>query len=142
MPNPMPPEPRWCSCRVPDVGRRQVLGGLTAASALALAGWPGSASAATHGRSVTITVMGTSDIHSHAVNWDYYKDAEYADADGNTVGLARVSSLVNQIRADRGRDRTLLFDAATPSRAPRSASTTPPSSRSPRPARCTRWPAR
>ncbi|URM96776.1 5'-nucleotidase C-terminal domain-containing protein [Actinomadura madurae] len=111
MPNPMPPEPRWCSCRVPDVGRRQVLGGLTAASALALAGWPGSASAATHGRSVTITVMGTSDIHSHAVNWDYYKDAEYADADGNTVGLARVSSLVNQIRADRGRDRTLLFDA-------------------------------
>lgn len=55
--------------------------------------------------------MGTSDIHSHAVNWDYYKDAEYADADGNTVGLARVSSLVNQIRADRGRDRTLLFDA-------------------------------
>src|SRR3954449_4808434 len=40
------PVPRWCSCRVPDeaaerpgVGRRQVLGGLTAAGALALAGW-------------------------------------------------------------------------------------------------------
>ncbi|WP_433476214.1 bifunctional metallophosphatase/5'-nucleotidase [Spirillospora sp. CA-142024] len=111
MENPMAPEPRWCSCRVPEVGRRQVLGGLTAAGALALAGWPGSASAATHGRSVTITVMGTSDIHSHAVNWDYYKDAEYGDSAGNVVGLARVSSLVNQIRADRGRDHTLLFDA-------------------------------
>jgi 2',3'-cyclic-nucleotide 2'-phosphodiesterase (5'-nucleotidase family) len=92
-----------------------MLGGLTATSALALAGWPGSAEAATtgkgHDRSVTITIMGTSDIHSHAVNWDYYKDAAYTDAAGNVVGLARVSSLVKQIRADRGRDRTLLFDA-------------------------------
>ncbi|MFB4308443.1 bifunctional metallophosphatase/5'-nucleotidase [Actinomadura sp. GTD37] len=116
------PQPRWCSCRVPDeIGRRQVLGGLTAAGALALAGWPGPASAATReaqareaqarGGSVTITVMGTSDIHSHALDWDYYKDAEYSDRDGNVVGLARVSSLVNEIRASRGRDRTLLFDA-------------------------------
>ncbi|HEY0536943.1 MAG TPA: 5'-nucleotidase C-terminal domain-containing protein [Actinoallomurus sp.] len=113
--------PRWCSCRVPDennaegtgVSRRQVLGGLTAASALALAGWPGSAEAATTAkdRAVTITIMGTSDIHSHAVNWDYYNDAEYTDSAGNVVGLARVSSLVKQIRADRGRERTLLFDA-------------------------------
>ena len=117
------PAPRWCSCRVPDeatgdgtgIGRRQVLGGLTAASALALAGWPGAAEAAGEGRgagrSVTITIMGTSDIHSHAVNWDYYNDAEYTDSAGNVVGLARVSSLVNQIRARRGRERTLLFDA-------------------------------
>ncbi|MEV4255392.1 5'-nucleotidase C-terminal domain-containing protein [Spirillospora sp. NPDC049652] len=114
------PSPRWCSCRVPDdaerssgVSRRKVLGGLTAASALALAGWPGSAQAAAPGKdkSVTITVMGTSDLHSHAVNWDYYTDAAYADSAGNVVGLARVSSLVNRIRAERGRDRTLLFDA-------------------------------
>lgn len=116
------PLPRWCSCRVPDgaaerygVSRRQVLGGLTAGTALALAGWPGSAEAATTvraaDRSVTITIMGTSDIHSHAVNWDYYNDAEYKDKAGNVVGLARVSSLVEQIRADRGRERTLLFDA-------------------------------
>ncbi|MCW2887516.1 MAG: bifunctional metallophosphatase/5-nucleotidase [Streptosporangiaceae bacterium] len=99
----------------PGVSRRQVLGGLTATSALALAGWPRSAEAATTAKgadqSVTITVMGTSDIHSHAVNWDYYKDAEYSDSAGNVVGLARVSSLVKQIRADRGRERTLLFDA-------------------------------
>ncbi len=116
------PAPRWCSCRVPDeiaesrgVSRRQVLGGLTASSALALAGWPGSAEAATAGkgtdRSVNITIMGTSDIHSHAVDWDYYADAPYKDSAGNAVGLARVSSVVNQIRADRGRQRTLLFDA-------------------------------
>ncbi|WP_246492040.1 bifunctional metallophosphatase/5'-nucleotidase [Actinomadura alba] len=88
---------------------------MTAASALALAGWPRSAEAATApagaGHSVTITVMGTSDIHSNAVNWDYYQDAEFSDSAGNVVGLARVSSLVNQVRADRGRERTLLFDA-------------------------------
>ncbi|HZE30352.1 MAG TPA: 5'-nucleotidase C-terminal domain-containing protein [Actinoallomurus sp.] len=91
-----------------------MLGGLTAASALALAGWPRSAEAATGkgaAGSVTITVMGTSDIHSHAVDWDYYNDAAYSDSAGNVVGLARVSSLVKQIRADRGRERTLLFDA-------------------------------
>ncbi|WP_285635637.1 bifunctional metallophosphatase/5'-nucleotidase [Actinoallomurus iriomotensis] len=116
------PAPRWCSCRIPDdaeqrrgVSRRQVLGGLTATSALALAGWPGAAEAATAGKgaknSVTITVMGTSDIHSHALDWDYYKDAAYSDSAGNAVGLARVSSLVNQIRKDRGREHTLLFDA-------------------------------
>ena len=69
-------QPRWCSCRVPEetegVTRRAVLGGLTAAGALALAGWPGTARAASgDGKSVTITVMGTSDLHSHAVNWDY-----------------------------------------------------------------------
>ncbi|WP_248962407.1 5'-nucleotidase C-terminal domain-containing protein [Sphaerisporangium perillae] len=98
----------------PGVSRRQVLGGLTATSALALAGWPRSAEAATTAngdRSVTITIMGTSDIHSNAVNWDYYKDAQYSDSAGNVVGLARVSSVVKQIRADRGRERTLLFDA-------------------------------
>ena len=55
--------------------------------------------------------MGTSDLHSNAVNWDYYKDATYSDSAGNAVGLARVSSVVNQIRADRGREHTLLFDA-------------------------------
>ncbi|MFC4052850.1 bifunctional metallophosphatase/5'-nucleotidase [Actinomadura syzygii] len=104
-------QPRWCSCHVPDVSRRQVLGGLTAAGALAVAGWPGRADAAPRGRTVTITVMGTSDLHSHALDWDYYTDAEYGDRDGNVVGLARVSSLVNQIRAARGRERTLLFDA-------------------------------
>ncbi|MBD2898426.1 Trifunctional nucleotide phosphoesterase protein YfkN [Actinomadura sp. RB99] len=126
MDEPQGAAPRWCSCRVPDeaggdhghrpgISRRQALGGLTAAGALALAGWPGTAEAAAPGRrpesDVTITVMGTSDLHSNAVNWDYYKDAAYSDSAGNVVGLARVSSLVKRIRAARGRERTLLFDA-------------------------------
>jgi 2',3'-cyclic-nucleotide 2'-phosphodiesterase/3'-nucleotidase len=113
------PTPRWCSCAVPDddpsqtapgVTRRNVLIGMSAAGALAAAGWP-SAAVAADDKSVTITIMGTSDIHSNAVNWDYYTDAAFKDSAGNVVGLSRVSSVVNQIRADRGRDRTLLFDA-------------------------------
>ncbi|WP_082008229.1 bifunctional metallophosphatase/5'-nucleotidase [Microbacterium mangrovi] len=120
------PEPRWCSCAVPDdveqerrsgVSRRGFLTGVSAASALAAAGWAASSDKASaadfngKGPTVTITIMGTSDIHSHAVNWDYYTNAEYHDAAGNAVGLSRVSSVVNQIRKDRGRDKTLLFDA-------------------------------
>ncbi|MEW1838001.1 5'-nucleotidase C-terminal domain-containing protein [Nonomuraea angiospora] len=83
------------------------LTGAAALCALALVAPPAQAGAAP----VTVTVMGTSDLHSNAVNWDYFKDATYADSAGNSVGLAKVSSLVNQIRAERGADRTLLFDS-------------------------------
>ncbi|SED24914.1 2',3'-cyclic-nucleotide 2'-phosphodiesterase / 3'-nucleotidase [Streptomyces sp. 3213] len=58
-----------------------------------------------------LTVMGTTDLHGHVFNWDYFKDAEYADAKGNAMGLARVSTLVNQIRQEKGRRNTLLLDA-------------------------------
>ena len=117
------PTPRWCSCAVPDeveeerssLSRRGFLTGVSAATALAAAGWaaasPDKAMAADGGKTVTITIMGSSDIHSHAVNWDYYTDAVYSDKAGNAVGLSRVSSVVNHIRNARGRDRTLLFDA-------------------------------
>ncbi|MFE7270770.1 bifunctional metallophosphatase/5'-nucleotidase [Streptomyces sp. NPDC057623] len=58
-----------------------------------------------------LTVMGTTDLHGNIFNWDYFKDAQYADAQGNAKGLARVSTLVNQVRAEKGRRNTLLIDA-------------------------------
>ncbi|MFI7424455.1 bifunctional metallophosphatase/5'-nucleotidase [Nonomuraea sp. NPDC049684] len=82
--------------------------GAAALTALALVALPAHASG---DKSVTVTVMGTSDIHSNALNWDYFKDAAYADKQGNTIGLAQVSSLVNKVRAERGADHTLLFDS-------------------------------
>ncbi|MFF8318176.1 bifunctional metallophosphatase/5'-nucleotidase [Streptomyces bobili] len=59
----------------------------------------------------SLTVLGTTDLHGHVFNWDYFKDAEYTDAKGNAQGLARISTLVNQIRAEKGRENTLLLDA-------------------------------
>ncbi|MEU3093969.1 5'-nucleotidase C-terminal domain-containing protein [Streptomyces sp. NPDC006967] len=58
-----------------------------------------------------LTVMGTTDLHGHVFNWDYFKDAEYTDPAGNAQGLARVSTLVNQVRKEKGRSHTLLLDA-------------------------------
>ncbi|MET8568624.1 5'-nucleotidase C-terminal domain-containing protein [Streptomyces sp. NPDC004783] len=58
-----------------------------------------------------LTVLGTTDLHGHVFNWDYFKDAEYTDAAGNAQGLARVSTLVNQVREEKGRANTLLLDA-------------------------------
>lgn len=34
----------------------------------------------------SLTVMGTTDLHGHVFNWDYFKDAEYKDAAGNAQG--------------------------------------------------------
>jgi len=64
-----------------------------------------------HPKRYSLTVMGTTDLHGHVFNWDYFKDAEYSDAKGNAMGLARVSTLVNQIRQEKGRRNTLLLDA-------------------------------
>ena len=59
---------------------------------------------------VSVTVMGTSDLHGYIENWDYFTNAEYDDAAHNDVGLAKISTLVNQVRADRGEESTLLID--------------------------------
>ncbi|MFF4831129.1 bifunctional metallophosphatase/5'-nucleotidase [Streptomyces sp. NPDC001315] len=59
----------------------------------------------------SLTVMGTTDLHGHVFNWDYFKDAEYTDAKGNAQGLARISTLVEQVREEKGRENTLLLDA-------------------------------
>ncbi|MFJ6081948.1 bifunctional metallophosphatase/5'-nucleotidase [Streptomyces sp. NPDC092369] len=59
----------------------------------------------------SLTVLGTTDLHGHVFNWDYFKDAQYTDAAGNAQGLARISTLVNGIRKERGRENVLLLDA-------------------------------
>jgi 2',3'-cyclic-nucleotide 2'-phosphodiesterase / 3'-nucleotidase len=55
-----------------------------------------------------LTVMATADVHSYILNWDYFRDAPFTVA--NEGGLAKVATLVEQVRADRGADGTLLFD--------------------------------
>lgn len=63
------------------------------------------------GKRYSLTVMGTTDLHGHIFNWDYFKNAEYTDAKGNAQGLARISTLVEQVRREKGRCNTLLLDA-------------------------------
>ncbi|WP_028813965.1 bifunctional metallophosphatase/5'-nucleotidase [Streptomyces flavidovirens] len=67
-----------------------------------------------HGRPpkrYSFTVMGTTDLHGNVFNWDYFTDKEFDDKAHNDVGLAKISTLVNQIREEKGRRNTLLIDA-------------------------------
>ncbi|MGW1895543.1 bifunctional metallophosphatase/5'-nucleotidase [Streptomyces sp. NPDC002004] len=86
-----------------------------AAAAVAGAGAAGPAQAAeasTHKpRTWSFSILGTTDLHSHVFDWDYYTDAPYKDKAGNSVGVARVATLVKQLRAEKGAERVLLVDA-------------------------------
>ena len=89
--------------------RRTVLGGGAAAGVLAasaLTAEPASAGGHGHGHpspgTARLTVLGTTDLHGNGLNWDYYKDAEYDDANHDDIGLAKISTLVTQQRAAAG----------------------------------------
>ncbi len=62
-------------------------------------------------RTWSFSILGTTDLHSHVFNWDYYKNADYSDTKGNTYGIARIATLVEQQRQAKGEDRVLLVDA-------------------------------
>ncbi|MER5308014.1 5'-nucleotidase C-terminal domain-containing protein [Streptomyces sp. NPDC002773] len=62
-------------------------------------------------RRYSFTVMGTTDLHGNVFNWDYFTDKEFDDKAHNDVGLAKISTLVDQVRAAKGRRNTLLIDA-------------------------------
>ncbi|WP_446214409.1 bifunctional metallophosphatase/5'-nucleotidase [Micromonospora sp. IBSANI012] len=92
--------------------RRQVLAvAAAAATAPLIAGAPARAAEATGPKTWDLTVLGTSDTHGNVYNWDYYKDAEYDDSKHNDVGVAKLATLVNQIRAERKGKPTLVLDA-------------------------------
>ncbi|MER6527415.1 5'-nucleotidase C-terminal domain-containing protein [Streptomyces sp. NPDC001508] len=91
-------------------GAGVAIAGAAAAPAQASAS-PGKSAAGKRPKRHSLTVMGTTDLHGHVFNWDYFKDAEYSDTAGNAMGLARVSTLINQVRKEKGRENTLLLDA-------------------------------
>ncbi|MFG2296847.1 bifunctional metallophosphatase/5'-nucleotidase [Streptomyces sp. NPDC048603] len=98
--------------------RRTFLGTSAATgAAVALAGATGSPAAAVESqraakpRTYAFTVMGTTDLHGNVFNWDYFTDKEFDDKAHNDVGLAKISTLVERVRAEKGRGNTLLIDA-------------------------------
>ncbi|RZU75740.1 2',3'-cyclic-nucleotide 2'-phosphodiesterase/3'-nucleotidase [Micromonospora kangleipakensis] len=92
--------------------RRQVLAvAAAAATAPLIAGAPARAAESKGPKTWDLTVLGTSDTHGNVYNWDYYKDAEFDDSKHNDVGVAKLATLVNQIRAERGSKPTLVLDA-------------------------------
>ena len=51
-----------------------------------------------HPKRYSFTVMGTTDLHGNVFNWDYFTDKEFDDKAHNDVGLAKISTLVDQDR--------------------------------------------
>ncbi|RIW35737.1 bifunctional 2',3'-cyclic-nucleotide 2'-phosphodiesterase/3'-nucleotidase [Bacillus salacetis] len=66
---------------------------------------PGHAGKPAHTRKheVELRILGTTDIHTHLYNYDYYKDAATDE-----FGLAKTAALIKQARAEN--ENTLLFD--------------------------------
>lgn len=99
----------------PSPSRRGVL---TGAAALAAAGYVADPAAAEtghhHGHDANhlrLTILGTTDVHGHVFNWDYYKDAQYDDAAHNDVGLAKLFTLIKAMRELRKGEPMLTLDA-------------------------------
>ncbi|WP_433320029.1 bifunctional metallophosphatase/5'-nucleotidase [Micromonospora sp. CA-269861] len=92
--------------------RRQVLVAAAAAATTPLiAAAPAQAAGAARPRTWDLTLLGTSDTHGNVYNWDYYRDAEYDDSKQNDIGVAKLATLINQIRRERRGKATLVLDA-------------------------------
>jgi 2',3'-cyclic-nucleotide 2'-phosphodiesterase / 3'-nucleotidase len=86
---------------VRSLSRRDVMAGAGAIAAVAAAG-PAAAQQAGAGL-IKLRILETTDIHVHVQSYDYYRDQP-----DDTLGLARVASLVDKARSEAR--NTLLFE--------------------------------
>ncbi|MFF5182126.1 bifunctional metallophosphatase/5'-nucleotidase [Micromonospora sp. NPDC000316] len=91
--------------------RRVLAAAAAAASAPLIAAAPAQAGGPARPRTWDLTLLGTSDTHGNVYNWDYYRDAEYDDSRQNDIGVAKLATLINQIRRERRGKATLVLDA-------------------------------
>ncbi|NRD09063.1 bifunctional metallophosphatase/5'-nucleotidase [Rathayibacter agropyri] len=66
------------------------------------------ASAATLDDGVELTLVSTTDTHGHVYDWDYFANAPYPAA--GTLGLTRVATEVDRLRAEKGEESVLVMD--------------------------------
>lgn len=55
-----------------------------------------------------LTLLATTDVHGHVLNWDYFANAPYPD--GEELGMSRASTLINEVKEAKGEDSVLLVD--------------------------------
>jgi 2',3'-cyclic-nucleotide 2'-phosphodiesterase/3'-nucleotidase len=95
--------------------RRTVVAG-AAAGVAATAATVATASPATAGtggstaRTTKLSILGTTDLHGNVYNWDYFKNAEFDDAQHNDIGVAKVKTVIDRERAARSHP-VLVLDA-------------------------------
>jgi 2',3'-cyclic-nucleotide 2'-phosphodiesterase / 3'-nucleotidase len=65
-------------------------------------------SAANH--TAEVTLLATTDLHGRVQDWDYFRNAPYAESSGNATGLARVGSVVDSVREAKGKDSVVVVD--------------------------------
>lgn len=56
-----------------------------------------------------LTVIGTTDVHGNVFNWDYFADSVPAK-EADQRGLARVATIVDQARQEKGSESVLVVD--------------------------------
>lgn len=59
-------------------------------------------------QALSLSVLATTDVHGHALNWDYFTDGPYPA--GEELGLSRAKTVVDGIREEKGEDSVVLFD--------------------------------
>jgi 2',3'-cyclic-nucleotide 2'-phosphodiesterase / 3'-nucleotidase len=57
-----------------------------------------------------VSVMGTADLHGYVLNWDYFNNRPFAPGSQGEPGLAKIATLVEEVRAEKGEGSTLLLD--------------------------------
>ncbi|GEB24079.1 bifunctional metallophosphatase/5'-nucleotidase [Brevibacterium aurantiacum] len=83
-----------------------IVAGPAAASASGLgSGPPDEEQAASAGE---LTLLATTDVHGHVLNWDYFANAPYPA--GEELGMSRASTLIKGVKEAKGEDSVLLVD--------------------------------
>lgn len=78
------------------------------AAAALVVGPAASATAMPAPQALSMSVLATTDVHGHALNWDYFTDSPYPA--GEELGLDRAKTVVDGIRAEKGEESVLLVD--------------------------------
>lgn len=58
--------------------------------------------------SLELTLLATTDVHGHVFNWNYFLDEPFNTA--NTLGLTRVATVVDEVRAAKGEESVILVE--------------------------------